>query len=356
MSKSIAVKLAAQLTFEALNRFADLCCPDQCRGDVAQKPWEPYLSNHSVYAIGSGFGWLSVTTALGMGVPAAMIGTIEWLVASLFAGAMVGLKTDVLQQTAPHIIKALGWDLDSLACWKALCETHMVNTKTATPAAIATASTDTTRHQDDSVDTAEQKQPIMASAAGAIDTHLKTGDVDMSIDAAVGKGLSNDNFDLSENLRRGDPRKVDPAIFVMEQIMAKQGCDFDTARLIYNQQKMIEAGLDPETGLPQSDDIEQAGAARSDWSQTPPVTVLYHQADGMIPYEFASLAAAMNQHGAFAPGGIHYDPSGVPCARNMFELKLRGHGVNSHMYPLSTHPREWAELVDVVKRLLGEST
>eukprot|EP01043_Picozoa_sp_COSAG02_P069746 COSAG02_NODE_12081_length_1601_cov_2.364181_1_plen_162_part_10 len=162
-----------------------------------------------------------------MGVPAVMIGTIEWLVASLFAGAMVGLKTDVLQQTAPHIIKALGWDLDSLTCWKALCEAHTVNTKNATPAALATDSTDSVRHQVDSVDTAEQKQSIVAGAAGAIDMHLKTGDGDMSIDAAIDKGLSNDNFDLSENLRRGDQRKVDPAILVMEQIMAKQGCDFD---------------------------------------------------------------------------------------------------------------------------------
>ncbi len=259
---------------------------------------------------------------------------------------MVGQKTDVLQQTAPHIIRALGWDLDSLACWKALCEAHTANT--ATPATLAPASMDSTRHQMGSADTPDQKQAITAPTAD-----LKTANVDMSIGAAVGKGLSNDNFDLSENLRRGDQRQVDPALFVMEGIMAEQGCDFDAARLIYNQRKMIEAGLDPETGLPQGGDIEQAGAAGSD---TPRVAVVYHQEDGMIPYRFASLAAAMNQHGAFAPGGIHFDPSGVPRARELFEMKLRGHGVNSHMYPLSTHPREWAELVSVVKRLLGESS
>ena len=31
--------------------------------------------------------------------------------------------------------------------------------------------------------------------------------------------------------------------------MEREGCDFDAARLIYNQEKMREAGIDPETGL-----------------------------------------------------------------------------------------------------------
>lgn len=319
------------------------------RVDVAQKFWEPYLSNHSVYAIGSGFGWLSITTALGMGVPAWMIGTVEWLTASCVAGAVVGMKTDVLQQAAPLIIKALGWDMDSLAAWRALCEAHTANVAAApTPASTARSGNQTASdHASD--------QPVVSRAGAGtseVDGGASTGRADMSIGAAVGKGLSNANFDLSENLRRGDQRQVDPAIFVMESIMAEQGCDFDTARLLYNQRKMIEAGIDPETGL--ALDIEQAEAAGSGWCETPPVLVVYHQADGMIPYRFASLAAAMKQHGAFKLGGMLYDPIGVPPAREMFELKLRGDDVNSHMYPLSTHPQEWAELVTVVERLLGE--
>ena len=32
--------------------------------------------------------------------------------------------------------------------------------------------------------------------------------------------------------------------------MKSEGCNFDEARLIYNKRKMIEAGVDPETGLP----------------------------------------------------------------------------------------------------------
>ena len=74
--------------------------------------------------------------------------------------------------------------------------------------------------------------------------------VDTTIAAAVAKGLSNENFDLSDNLRRGDNRRVDPALAVIEGIMSERGCDFDNARLIYNQRKMVEAGIHPETGLP----------------------------------------------------------------------------------------------------------
>ena len=72
---------------------------------------------------------------------------------------------------------------------------------------------------------------------------------DASIKAAVDKGLSGANFDMSENVAKGDEREVDPALFAMEAIMEREGCDFDAARLIYNQEKMREAGIDPETGL-----------------------------------------------------------------------------------------------------------
>eukprot|EP01047_Picozoa_sp_COSAG01_P123162 COSAG01_NODE_52074_length_349_cov_1.032000_1_plen_93_part_10 len=72
---------------------------------------------------------------------------------------------------------------------------------------------------------------------------------DASIAAAVERGLTGEHFDLSANLRKRDAREVDPALWAMEEIMQRDGVDFDTARLAYNQQKMREAGIDPETGL-----------------------------------------------------------------------------------------------------------
>jgi hypothetical protein len=75
------------------------------------------------------------------------------------------------------------------------------------------------------------------------------GGHDASIAAAVGRGLTGEHFDLSANLRKRDAREVDPAVWAMEAIMERDGVDFDTARLAYNQQKMREAGIDPETGL-----------------------------------------------------------------------------------------------------------
>ena len=70
-----------------------------------------------------------------------------------------------------------------------------------------------------------------------------------SIQDAIGQGVTSENFDLGQNLARGDDRGVDPAARVMQQIMQERGCSFDDARLIYNQRKMAEAGIDPATGL-----------------------------------------------------------------------------------------------------------
>ena len=70
-----------------------------------------------------------------------------------------------------------------------------------------------------------------------------------SIQTAVDQGMSSQNFDLNANVARGDTRGVDPAMRVMQTIMRERGCTFDEARNIYNQRKMIEAGIDPETGL-----------------------------------------------------------------------------------------------------------
>ena len=344
-----------------------LCVSVVSRGDVVAKPWEPYLSTPTVHALGAGLGWLSATTALGMGLPTALIGTLEWMVASCFVGAAVGVQTDALQMAAPHLIKLLDWELDSLACWNDICEAHTANTTNAAAAAAAAAASAATAAASGAADTkagggAAAGQRAAAAAAAAA---TEGGDAS-SIATAVEKGLSTENFDLSENLRRGDERQVDPALFVIEEIMAVEGCDFDSARLLYNKRKMVEAGVDPETGLPLPETLSRPGDHFGDRAtdlgaaggSVPAVAVLYHQSDGMIPYRFASLAAAMEQQGAFAPGGTHYEePNGMAPmrAREIFEMSLRGQDVNSHMYPLSTHPHEWNELVGVCRRLLGEA-
>ena len=71
----------------------------------------------------------------------------------------------------------------------------------------------------------------------------------ISLQDATERGLASENFDLQDNIERGDTREVDPAVLVMEQIMAEQGVSFDEARTIFNRQKMVEAGIDPDTGL-----------------------------------------------------------------------------------------------------------
>ena len=73
--------------------------------------------------------------------------------------------------------------------------------------------------------------------------------VDATIAGAVERGASSENFDLSANVDSGDDREVDPALFKMEAIMSERGCTFDEAREIYNREKMLEAGIDPDSGL-----------------------------------------------------------------------------------------------------------
>ena len=72
-----------------------------------------------------------------------------------------------------------------------------------------------------------QAAKVLAPVADALN-HSE----DASIGAAVRKGLTSENFDLAENLRRGDQRQVDPALALIDRIMAEQDCDFDDARLI----------------------------------------------------------------------------------------------------------------------------
>ena len=122
------------------------------------------LGERSVSAVGVGAAWLSVTTALGMGLPAQYIGAVEWIVGAGVLGAAVGTHTDLLEKAAPHIVKQLGWELDSAECWRVL-------------SAHATAG---------GSESGQQREM-------------------MSIEAAVDKGLSTDSFDLAPNVASEAP-------------------------------------------------------------------------------------------------------------------------------------------------------
>lgn len=65
-------------------------------------------------------------------------------------------------------------------------------------------------------------------------------------------GLQSPNFSLSRNLEQGDQRRGldDERASEIAGIMREKGCDFDNARLELAKQRMQEAGIDPETGLP----------------------------------------------------------------------------------------------------------
>ena len=302
---------------------------------VSAGGWAP--GERSVHAAGVGAAWLSVTTALGMGLPAQYIGAVEWIVATGVLGAAVGTHTDLLERAAPHIVKQLGWELDSVECWRVL-------------SAHATAG---------GSESAGQQREMM------------------SIEAAVDQGLSTDSFDLAPNVAANDRRKVDPAVFEMQRIMARDSVDFDTARVLYNKQKMREAGICPETGLPldpkaltsldQSSvgrekqepglgGVEGAAAAAQSEGAGPssavtpssggaarlPVALVFHRGDGMIPVA-ASLCAALKVDKTLA----------APAAT--FELKQRGSEVNAHMYPLHTDEEEWAQVLACARRLLTAS-
>lgn len=90
---------------------------------------------------------------------------------------------------------------------------------------------------------------LPTSSGGKGDWGAAKGTADATIAAAVEQGLTSENFDLSQNVANNDTRLVDPAVHAMEAIMEREGCDFDEARNLYNRQKMLEAGIDPDTGL-----------------------------------------------------------------------------------------------------------
>eukprot|EP00123_Amoebidium_parasiticum_P022883 comp9727_c0_seq1/m.4702 comp9727_c0_seq1/g.4702 ORF comp9727_c0_seq1/g.4702 comp9727_c0_seq1/m.4702 type:complete len:145 (-) comp9727_c0_seq1:25-459(-) len=65
------------------------------------------------------------------------------------------------------------------------------------------------------------------------------------------EGFTSSNFDLQANIDHGDERPgLTDDKYLIRQIMLERAVDFDTARLVLSQQRMREAGIDPDTGMP----------------------------------------------------------------------------------------------------------
>lgn len=73
-----------------------------------------------------------------------------------------------------------------------------------------------------------------------------------SFEHDIEAGLTSNDFDLTRNVEDGDDRYGLDATSRREvkRIIKQKKCTFDQARLIYLQDKMRQAGIDPQTGLP----------------------------------------------------------------------------------------------------------
>ncbi|KAK3812995.1 MAG: hypothetical protein J3Q66DRAFT_347121 [Benniella sp.] len=73
---------------------------------------------------------------------------------------------------------------------------------------------------------------------------------DTSFEQNIEDGLSSSTFDLHQNLLDGDGRQGVENADELRKIMKKYRCNFDQARLIYQQNQMKANGIDPLTGVP----------------------------------------------------------------------------------------------------------
>ncbi|KAG0245022.1 hypothetical protein B0O80DRAFT_378606 [Mortierella sp. GBAus27b] len=73
---------------------------------------------------------------------------------------------------------------------------------------------------------------------------------DSTFEQNIEEGLSSSNFDLHQNLLDGDGRHGMENADELRKIMKKYRCNFDQARLIYQQNQMKANGIDPLTGVP----------------------------------------------------------------------------------------------------------
>ncbi|KAF9916359.1 hypothetical protein BX616_003991 [Lobosporangium transversale] len=75
-------------------------------------------------------------------------------------------------------------------------------------------------------------------------------DEDSTFEQSIEEGLSSSTFDLHQNLLDGDGRQGLENANEIRRIMKKHRCNFDQARLIYQQNQMRANGIDPQTGVP----------------------------------------------------------------------------------------------------------
>eukprot|EP00128_Syssomonas_multiformis_P002221 Colp12_sorted_trinity150504_noHs@4511 len=71
-----------------------------------------------------------------------------------------------------------------------------------------------------------------------------------SFQANIAAGLSSETFDLTHNVSNQDNRKGLDNADEVKELMEKNGVTFDEARLILTRQRMLEHGIDPDTGCP----------------------------------------------------------------------------------------------------------
>ncbi|KAG0003547.1 hypothetical protein BGZ65_001593 [Modicella reniformis] len=76
------------------------------------------------------------------------------------------------------------------------------------------------------------------------------GGEDTSFEQNIEEGLTSSTFDLHQNLLDGDERHGVENANELRKIMKKYRCNFDQARLIYQQNQMKANGIDPLTGVP----------------------------------------------------------------------------------------------------------
>lgn len=76
--------------------------------------------------------------------------------------------------------------------------------------------------------------------------------VDSSFQADLEDGFSSNTFDLYQNIENDDARAGLDNLAKEEiyRIMNKYKCDFDDARVIFNQERMKCNSIDPQTGKP----------------------------------------------------------------------------------------------------------
>ncbi|KAG4094653.1 hypothetical protein H8356DRAFT_1692749 [Neocallimastix lanati (nom. inval.)] len=94
-----------------------------------------------------------------------------------------------------------------------------------------------------------------ASSSSGFKRNLKpkSNNNSVSFEEALNTGLSSSNFDVhSHNIQTQDERTgFDPKdTRILKNIMKKEHCDFDTARLVMQNLKFIKMGIDPATGMP----------------------------------------------------------------------------------------------------------